>query len=713
LAETLYFPGQNPDVQDKSLPTVQGSATFIAPPSQSSGGTGDVTGPSSATDNALVRFDGTTGKLIKNSSATLTDAGTLTTATGAFTNLSSTNTISGSINGNAATVTNGVYTTGSYANPSWITSFAWSKITTTPTTLSGYGITDGVSTGGSYANPSWITSLAWSKITGTPTTIAGYGITDAISTSGSYANPSWITSLAGSKITGNISGSAANVTGTVAIANGGTNATSYGTTGSGTRAIVYDIGSNAFEAVPSGASGQFLQSSGAAGDVLWATPPNFSTTTTTAGYVPGSNGVGASYFLRADGTWAIPTVGSVSANNVTQGTFSGATYTFANGVRVAFGEAFRAVNGGGTAVDVLSLTTLGSTVVNSSLTSVGTLTSGAIGSGFTAIANSALANSSITINGTPVSLGGSITVATSQWTTSGSDIYYNTGLVGIGTSGPGAALHVIRSNSTDSVRFGNLTSNSVVNVQLQNDATTNGAGLAFFGSAFSSTAQYRADGMYVYSNRSGGVTIHAEGANNVYIATNNQERIQTTSAGDVLVNGTGWAGSRFQVNETSGPTAEFNFTGNQSGQAPVYVWNNAESGITYHINFYTEGQSIARTLRGYLAYRRSTNEMFLYSASDYRVKNVHGPYTKSGDIFDKIQIHDVSIIGQEEGHHPMVLAHELQEAYPNAVDGEKDAVNEDGTPRLQMVSYTALVPLMIAEIKSLRARVAEMETKLQ
>ena len=35
-----------------------------------------------------------------------------------------------------------------------------------------------VRTDGSYANPSWITSLAWSKITGTPTTLAGYGITD-------------------------------------------------------------------------------------------------------------------------------------------------------------------------------------------------------------------------------------------------------------------------------------------------------------------------------------------------------------------------------------------------------------------------------------------------------------------------------------------------------------------------------------------------------
>lgn len=39
------------------------------------GGGGDVTGPASSTDNAITRFDGTTGKLIQNSSATLSDVG--------------------------------------------------------------------------------------------------------------------------------------------------------------------------------------------------------------------------------------------------------------------------------------------------------------------------------------------------------------------------------------------------------------------------------------------------------------------------------------------------------------------------------------------------------------------------------------------------------------------------------------------------------------
>jgi hypothetical protein len=43
---------------------------------------GDVVGPASATDEAIARYDGTTGKLIQNSSATLNDSGQLTLGTG-------------------------------------------------------------------------------------------------------------------------------------------------------------------------------------------------------------------------------------------------------------------------------------------------------------------------------------------------------------------------------------------------------------------------------------------------------------------------------------------------------------------------------------------------------------------------------------------------------------------------------------------------------
>ena len=96
------------------------------------------------------------------------------------------------ISGNAGTVTNGVVTTGSYDDPSWITGLDGSKLSGTVVA------TDGVVTTSSYANPSWITSLSSSKITGTIVA------TDGVVTTGSYVNPSWIVSLSGDKLTGTV-----------------------------------------------------------------------------------------------------------------------------------------------------------------------------------------------------------------------------------------------------------------------------------------------------------------------------------------------------------------------------------------------------------------------------------------------------------------------------------------------------------------------------
>jgi len=50
-----------------------GSITIAA-----SGGTGDVVGPASATDNAITRYDGTTGKLVQTSLVTVADDGAIT-----------------------------------------------------------------------------------------------------------------------------------------------------------------------------------------------------------------------------------------------------------------------------------------------------------------------------------------------------------------------------------------------------------------------------------------------------------------------------------------------------------------------------------------------------------------------------------------------------------------------------------------------------------
>jgi hypothetical protein len=56
-----------------------GVVTLLA---SAAGSSGDVVGPASSTDNALARFDSTTGKLIQNSVGILSDAGVLTGLTG-------------------------------------------------------------------------------------------------------------------------------------------------------------------------------------------------------------------------------------------------------------------------------------------------------------------------------------------------------------------------------------------------------------------------------------------------------------------------------------------------------------------------------------------------------------------------------------------------------------------------------------------------------
>jgi len=75
-----------------------GVVTLLA---SASGSSGDVVGPASSTDEGIVRFDGTTGKLVQNSSVTIDDSN----------NISSAGTVTGAsfIPSGATVATNGLY----------------------------------------------------------------------------------------------------------------------------------------------------------------------------------------------------------------------------------------------------------------------------------------------------------------------------------------------------------------------------------------------------------------------------------------------------------------------------------------------------------------------------------------------------------------------------------------------------------------------------
>jgi len=130
----------------------------------------------------------------------------------------------------AAQVTNAVSTLGSYPDPTWIPSYAYSKLTGVPTsftpaahvhaaadTTSGVFAVARLGTGtpsssnflrGDGAWTALPASAVTSVFTRTGAVVAATGdytaaqVTNAVSTLGSYANPSWITSLAYAKITG-------------------------------------------------------------------------------------------------------------------------------------------------------------------------------------------------------------------------------------------------------------------------------------------------------------------------------------------------------------------------------------------------------------------------------------------------------------------------------------------------------------------------------
>jgi hypothetical protein len=121
--------------------TITNSAGGITIAASGGGGSGDVVGPASSTDNALVRFDSTTGKLIQNSVVTVADS------TG---NMAGVGTLSmnGELTYGGVTLTNGVTGTGKMVldtSPTLVTPALGTPTSGTLTNATGLPISTGVS----------------------------------------------------------------------------------------------------------------------------------------------------------------------------------------------------------------------------------------------------------------------------------------------------------------------------------------------------------------------------------------------------------------------------------------------------------------------------------------------------------------------------------------------------------------------------------------
>ena len=256
------------------------------------------------------------------------------------------------------------------------------------------------------------------------------------------------------------------------------------------------------------------------------------------------------------------------------------------------------------------------------------------------------------------------------------------GNLGIGTSSPAVKLQV--KSSAEAFRI--------------EGTTARGSGNIF--ASFHDPSGRK--GYWGYGDSSDNYYISNEMNAAMLFITNAVERARITAAGELLVGTTTSGGYLFRVND-----GVSQFTQATSATDCADFWNRATSGDNKFVAFYTETSA---TSRGSITYNRAGGLVAYNTTSDYRAKDILGPVQDSGAIIDALKVYEGQMKGATQSR-PMLVAHEAQEHAPYAVTGEKDAVNEDGTPKYQQMDVSALVPLLLAEIQSLRARVAQLETK--
>ena len=240
--------------------------------------------------------------------------------------------------------------------------------------------------------------------------------------------------------------------------------------------------------------------------------------------------------------------------------------------------------------------------------------------------------------------------------------------VGIGTTAPTGKLDV-KSSTTNEVLF-----NAVINdgsdkriASIVNTDGTNYGAFLVLGNAASP----------ITSTITGG-TIRFSGANGFDSWINN--------GGNVGIGTTTITTGILEVKSTSEYTACIN------------TWNSSGTNDNQFLYFYTDS---GRTSRGLINFNRSAGLVQYLTTSDYRAKNIIGKF-EANNIIDDLKIwngkmNDATI------ERPMFIAHEVQEIIPYAVSGIKDAET------YQQIDHQIFVPLIVAELQSLRKRVKELE----
>jgi hypothetical protein len=186
------------------------------------------------------------------------------------------------------------------------------------------------------------------------------------------------------------------------------------------------------------------------------------------------------------------------------------------------------------------------------------------------------------------------------------------------------------------------------------------------------------------------LSLGTSGAAALVLNTNNTERARIDSSGNLLVGCTSTAFA-------SGQNTGIYLTNTTGGTGGLHIKNTANNTGTNVVTFYgwdgTQTGSI-------LTYVNVTN---YNTSSDARLKHDIIDAPEASSLIDAIQVRSFKWNADDSEQRYGFVAQELVEVAPEAVSQPEDPDEMMG------VDYSKLVPMLVKEIQSLRARVAQLE----
>ena len=185
------------------------------------------------------------------------------------------------------------------------------------------------------------------------------------------------------------------------------------------------------------------------------------------------------------------------------------------------------------------------------------------------------------------------------------------------------------------------------------------------------------------------------------------ERMRIDASGNLLVGTT----SALTVGTTSGSGFEVQSSGliiqNIANAAACRYVTKTAGGTT---NTYFDSFYVGATNVGYIISPSGTTILYT-SVSDYRLKENVQPMTGALNLVS--QLKPCSYTWKSDGSSSDgFIAHELQEVFPQAVSGVKDAVDAEGNPQYQGVDTSFLVATLTCAIQELKAIIDLQQTQI-